>query len=147
MASRPLLMLAGGLGVASLAAKLAYWLTIGRSAPTTLAHAIGVDQGVRGPGALSVAQARLLDVGHSHGTFLTSEFGFVLARQHATTLRALAVALAFGLPLLWLVAGGSRWQPALAAAACGIIGLLVERWLFFAEARHTVRLYHGDPRT
>jgi DMSO reductase anchor subunit len=145
--SRPLLLLAGGLGLASLAAKLAYWFTIGRSAPTTLAHAIGVDQGVRGPGALSVAQARLLDVGHSHGTFLTNEFGFVLARQHATTLRALAVALAFGLPLLWLVAGGSRWQPALAAAGCGIIGLVVERWLFFAEARHTVRLYHGDLRT
>ena len=147
MASRSLLILAVGLGVASLAAKLAYWYTIGKSAPTTLAHAIGVDQGVRGPGALSVAQARLLDVGHSRGTFLTDEFGFVLARQHATTLRAVALMLAFGLPLLWLVAGGPRWQPALAAAACGIIGLLVERWLFFAEARHTVRLYHGDPRT
>ncbi|TMG86212.1 MAG: DMSO reductase [Betaproteobacteria bacterium] len=147
MASRPLLMLAGGLGVASLAAKLAYWYTIAKSAPTTLAHAIGVDQGVRGPGALSVAQARLLDVGHSHGTFLTNEFGFALARQHATTLRAVAVGLAFALPLLWLVSGGSRWQPALAAAACGIIGLLVERWLFFAEAKHTVRLYHGESRT
>lgn len=147
MASRPLLMLAGGLGVASLAAKLAYWYTIGKSAPTTLAHAIGVDQGVRGPGATSVAQARLLDVGHSRGTFLTDEFGFVLARRHATTLRAIALALGFGLPLLWLVAAGPRWQPALVVAACGIIGLLVERWLFFAEARHTVRLYHGDPRT
>jgi len=147
MASRPLLMLAGGLGVASLAAKLAYWYTIAKSAPTTLAHAIGVDQGVRGPGALSVAQARLLDVGHSHGTFLTNEFGFALARQHATTLRAVAVGLAFALPLLWLVSGGSRWQPALAAAGCGIIGLLVERWLFFAEAKHTVRLYHGETRT
>ena len=145
--SRSLLVLAAGLGVASLAAKLAYWYTIGKSAPTTLAHAIGVDQGVRGPGALSVAQARLLDVGHSRGTFLTDEFGFVLARQHATTLRAVALMLAFGLPLLWLVAGRPRWQLALAAAACGIIGLLVERWLFFAEAKHTVRLYHGETRT
>jgi DMSO reductase anchor subunit len=26
-------------------------------------------------------------------------------------------------------------------------GLLVERWLFFAEARHVVRLYQGDQRT
>src|SRR5258708_3655104 len=83
----------GSAGVASLAAKLAYWYTIGRSAPTTMAHAIGVDQGVRGPGALSVAHARLLDVGHSHGTFLTDEFGFVLARRHATTLRAVALVL------------------------------------------------------
>ena len=26
-------------------------------------------------------------------------------------------------------------------------GLFAERWLFFAEARHTVRLYHGEART
>ena len=39
-----------------------------------------------------------------------------------------------------------RWC-ALATAVFCIIGVLAERWLFFAEARHTVRLYHGDPRT
>jgi DMSO reductase anchor subunit len=27
------------------------------------------------------------------------------------------------------------------AALAGFAGLLVERWLFFAEARHTVNLY------
>ena len=102
---------------------------------------------MRGPGALSVAQARLLDVGHSHGTFLTDEFGFVVARRHARTLRGAALALGFGLPLAALAAAASRWQIALAAALCCIMGLLVERWLFFAEAKHTVRLYHGDPRT
>ena len=26
-------------------------------------------------------------------------------------------------------------------------GLLLERWLFFAEARHVVRLYQGEQRT
>jgi DMSO reductase anchor subunit len=142
-----LLALAGALGLAALAAKLAYWYAIGRGAPTTLAQAIGVEQGVRGPGATSVAKARLLDVGHSRGTFLTDEFGFELARRHATMLRAVALALAFGVPLPWLLAGMAHWQAALVPAACGIIGLLVERWLFFAEAKHTVRLYHGDSRT
>ena len=34
----------------------------------------------------------------------------------------------------------------LAAMVC-LAGLLAERWLFFAEAQHTVRLYHGAPRT
>jgi len=143
----PLLVLAGALGLAALAAKLAYWYAIGRGAPTTLEQAIVVAQGVRGPGAPSVAQARLLDVGHSRGTFLTDEFGFALARRHATVLRVIALILAFGVPLPWLLAGMSHWQPALVPAACCIIGLLVERWLFFAEAKHTVRLYHGDPRT
>jgi DMSO reductase anchor subunit len=142
------LVLAGVLGFAALAAKLAYWHAIGDDtrAPT-LSRAIGVQEGVHGPGPVSIAHARLLDVGHSHGTFLTREFGFALAQRHARALRGVALALGFGLPLAWLVTGITRWQPVLAAAACCIIGLLVERWLFFAEARHTVRLYHGDPRT
>jgi sulfite dehydrogenase (quinone) subunit SoeC len=142
------LVLAAGLGVVALAAKLGYWRSIGEAATAlTLERAIGVQEGVRGPGPISLAHARLLDVGHSHGTFLSSEFGFAVARRHARFLRGAALALGFGVPLLWLVTGMARWQLALAAAACCIIGLLIERWLFFAEAKHTVRLYHGDPRT
>jgi DMSO reductase anchor subunit len=149
--ARSLLVLTLGIGLAALIAKLAYWYSISERAASaknapTLERAIGVEQGVHGPG-MTVARARLLDVGHSHGTFLTEEFGFVLARRYATLLRGAALALGFGLPLIWLLTGPARWQVGLAAAACGIIGLLAERWLFFAEARHTVRLYHGDPRT
>jgi hypothetical protein len=33
-----------------------------------------------------------------------------------------------------------------ALAAC-LAGFAAERWLFFAEARHTVRLFHGDRST
>ncbi|NND00641.1 MAG: hypothetical protein HKN85_10710, partial [Gammaproteobacteria bacterium] len=29
------------------------------------------------------------------------------------------------------------------AAGCLYLGLLLERWLFFVEARHVVRLYYG----
>ena len=136
------------IGIVALASKLGYWLAIAdERAAATLERAIGVAQGVSPPGPISVAHARLLDVGHSHGTFLTHEFGFVLAREHARALRIAAVALGFALPLAWLLAGPLEVQAALAAAVLCIIGLLTERWLFFAEARHTVRLYHGDPRT
>lgn len=144
----PFFVLAGILGLAALAAKLAYWQAIDQaSAAPTLERAIGVKEGVHGPGPISVAQARLLAVGHSHGTFLTREFGFLVAQQHARALRGAVLVLGFALPLAWLIAGVARWQLALAAAACCIIGVLIERWLFFAEAKHTVRLYHGDPRT
>ena len=150
--SAPFPILAGVLGALSLVAKLGYWHAIGErgagsAAAPTLERAIGVAEGVHGPGPASVMHARLLEVGHSHGTFLTREFGFELARRHASALRGVALALGFGLPLAWLASGVQRWQLGLAAALCGIIGLLAERWLFFAEARHTVRLYHGDPRT
>jgi len=143
----PFVWLAAGFGSAALIVKLGYWRAVddGSAAPT-LERAIGVREGVRPPG-VSVARARLFDVGHSHGTFLTNEFGFTLARRHATALRGAALALAFGLPALGISAGARG--PAVATALAGfcIIGLLAERWLFFAEARHTVRLYHGDART
>ena len=32
------------------------------------------------------------------------------------------------------------------AAISAMLGLVVERWLFFAEARHVVNLYHGAQR-
>jgi len=143
----PFVWLAACIGVAALSAKLVYWRAIrDDSAAPTLERAIGVREGVRAPG-VSVAQARLFDVGHSHGTFLTNEFGFTLARQHATLIRGAALALAFGLPALVIIAGARGALLAALVAGCCIIGLLAERWLFFAEARHTVRLYHGDART
>jgi DMSO reductase anchor subunit len=93
-----------------------------------------------------VAQARLFDVGHSHRTFLTDEFVFRVARKHTSTLRIVALVLTFAVPALWLMAGRVNMGVALVVAVLCLLGLLAERWLFFAEARHTVRLYHGDAR-
>ncbi len=33
---------------------------------------------------------------------------------------------------------------AVAAALSGSLGVAIERWLFFAEARHSVTLYYGQ---
>lgn len=141
--------LAAVLGVAALVAKLGYWhhgSDRGGKSALTLEQAIGVPQGVRPPG-ISVAQARLFDAGHTQRTFLTDEFVFRLARQHAQAVRGAALALGFGIPLLWLATGPRHWAAAASVAMLALVGLLAERWLFFADARHTVRLYHGDART
>src|SRR5215470_6111309 len=143
----PFAWLAGGIGLAALLGKVGYWRAATDDATAlTLERAIGVREGVHPPG-VTIAQARLLDAGHSHGTFLTEEFGFSLARQYAKSLRIVALAFGFGLPAAWILAPGGGGVRMIAAAAFCIIGLLTERWLFFAEARHTVRLYHGDNRT
>jgi DMSO reductase anchor subunit len=140
--------LAGVLGVAALIAKIGHWRAVNAGAPNapTLERAIGVKEGVRPPG-MTVARARLFDVGHSHGTFLTEEFGFVLARRNAVALRAGAVTAGFVLPATWIVYGAASAPTAWLAAIACLAGMLAERWLFFAEAQHTVRLYHGAPRT
>jgi DMSO reductase anchor subunit len=53
--------------------------------------------------------------------------------------------LAFLIPFLLLLSGSPDLS--ILATVLTIGGLLIERWLFFAEARHVVRLYHGDQRT
>ena len=93
---------------------------------------------------MTAARAKLLDAGHTHGTFLTHEFVFRFGREQATLLRGLFFALSLLLPTIVVGAGvGDPLILALTAVAC-LAGLLVERWLFFAEAQHVVRLYHGQ---
>lgn len=144
--------LAIALGTAALIAKVGHWgaTRLGEARAPTIERAIGVSEyagkSARTAG-MTVARARLFDVGHSHGTFLTNEFGFALARRHAIALRAIALTAGFVLPVAWIASGAASASAAALAAMVCLSGLLAERWLFFAEAQHTVRLYHGAPRT
>lgn len=133
----------------AMAAKVEYWVFLRRGiGALTLERAIGVAEGVRPPGpARSVMAARLLDAGHSRGTFLTREFMTLVDPGRRAAVRALALGAGFVLPLLLLVLAPRNAAAAVLALAACLLGLLAERWLFFAEARHTVRLYHGDART
>ncbi len=117
--------------------KYSHWKAFAGRRPQAIeaARAVGVS-----------GTARLLDAGHTGPTFLTREFGFELDRARATGLRWGALVLAFALPALliaWPERGGEAWLGVVAAGCC-LAGLLVERWLFFAEAEHVVRLYHGS---
>jgi DMSO reductase anchor subunit len=74
--------------------------------------------------------------------------GFSVARRHAAKLRRYACLLGFaGASLMtllaWLSSGVLAAGLALLAALSGLAGVLIERWLFFAEATHTVTLYYG----
>jgi DMSO reductase anchor subunit len=98
--------------------------------------------------ALAGGQVRSIEWPHTEENYLLKEMGYRVARKHAEKLRALAQLLAFGLPLaataLALAStGGIAKLASVAAVLAQAPGILVERWLFFAEARHTVRLYYG----
>jgi DMSO reductase anchor subunit len=117
-----------------------YWLTIDTtSAPSTVASATLL--GRRG-------KVRMLEPPHIEENYLLKEMGFRIARKHRVRLRRVARLAGFGLPvlssflalLLGGVGGGIAAGLAVASAA---VGLVVERWLFFAEAKHTVMLYYG----
>jgi sulfite dehydrogenase (quinone) subunit SoeC len=67
---------------------------------------------------------------------------FVVGRKHAAKLRVIAAALAFVLPVLFLLLPFHHLF-ALVAAVSHVAGVVVARWLFFAEAEHVLGLYYG----
>jgi DMSO reductase anchor subunit len=132
--------------LALLAVALATWLkerywrfidtTAARSTPET---AIGL---------LGRGKVRALDRPHTEQNYLLREMGFAIARKHAEKLRRIALILGFAAPLLLTLAaalvGGPVGKLASVLAVLSVMaGVLAERWLFFAEARHTVTLYYG----
>jgi DMSO reductase anchor subunit len=97
---------------------------------------------------LAGGTVRTLEWPHTEENYLLKEMGFRIARKHSARLRRITQGLAFGLPMLLLTAALAFPWPisailAVLAAVSQLAGMLVERWLFFAEAKHTVTLYYG----
>ena len=94
-----------------------------------------------------IGKVKLLERPHMTGNYLTQEMGYRVARKHQQVLWRLALLLGLAIPLVLLalsvaVPGGRDVLSALAALS-HVAGLIVERWLFFATARHAVSLYYG----
>lgn len=120
------------------ALKSAYWSAIDGAAPgLTAADATGLRGGA----------VRLFEAPHTEENYLLKEMGYRIARKHAKRLRRIALTAGFALPFLLtaaaLLLGVVAIPATLLAALLGTAGVLVERWLFFAEAKHTVTLYYG----
>ncbi|MCP5397120.1 MAG: dimethyl sulfoxide reductase anchor subunit [Sphingomonadaceae bacterium] len=135
-------MAALGLLVAALLVKLAYWARIhGGRVTSTAGSATGL--GHLGKVTMSASP-------HDTDNYLLREMGFRVARKHAAKLRPIAIVAGFLLPFALIalthsIVGGNAAVLALALAwlLCQV-GLYVERWLFFAEAKHAVTLYYGE---
>ena len=134
-------MLACLLGIAALLLKRAYWQAIDAPKPPgtpTIESATGLG---------SIGRTRPLDPPHTEQNWLLREMGYRIARKHRDRLRPMVLA-GFALPLpLALVAAilGGPFGAVLMvlAAITALAALLVERWLMFAEATHTVTLYYS----
>ena len=88
---------------------------------------------------------RLLESPHSGASYLTDEMGFRIARKHSARLNLIAVVSGLVIPGALVVIAWSGHHPAfwlIAGMPFLFTGLIIERWLFFAEARHLVTLYY-----
>lgn len=85
-----------------------------------------------------------MSMGMSAGSFNTREFFHGLADGALRRVRLLALVLGFLVPLLlaawgWRSGSVAPWGAAVLVQAAG---LLAERWMFFAQARHPQNLYY-----
>lgn len=92
-----------------------------------------------------LGKVRLLERPHMGENYLTREMGFRVARKHARKLRLISFALGLVLPALLLLVMGASGMVffGIVALLSHLAGVLTERWLFFAEARHAVSVYYG----
>jgi DMSO reductase anchor subunit len=117
--------------------KWRYWEAIDHTPlPLTRGDAVGLPQ----------RDVALFERPITESNYVTREMAFVLARKHAGRLRTLALVLLVVVPVGCAALGVAivAMQPLLLpmAASCALLGALVERWLFFAQARHLVTLYY-----
>jgi DMSO reductase anchor subunit len=78
------------------------------------------------------------------GTFNTREFFHGASKRKYKSVKWMFLALAFPLPLILLSIGLAAQLPGLLLAAFLLqyVGLLMERWFFFAQANHPQNLYY-----
>lgn len=124
----PLLALAG-------VAQAFAWLTGDsrlKTSGTTLASATGLQGG----------KIRAFEPPHTGTNYLLREFVHVVGRKHSRNLRVIALTLGFVLPIVLLLLPFNHVLAGVAVVT-HLAGVLVARWLFFAEAEHVVGLYYG----
>jgi len=97
---------------------------------------------------LAGGRLRSIEWPHTQQNYVLKEMGYRVARKHSAALRLFVQLCAFAIPLgataaAFAIGGGAAKIAAVLAALAQAPGILVERWLFFAEARHTVTLYYG----
>lgn len=127
--------------LAAFGLKVLYWRAIDRPDERATPE--------RATGLEALGEVRMTEPPHTQSNYLLHEMGFQVARQHRSKLRHLALGFGLGgagvLTLFALAAPGMlALLFAVPGLLAGLVAIAIERWLFFAEATHTVSLYYGE---
>ena len=90
-------------------------------------------------GLTDFGKAKPFEPAHSQKNYLQREMGYDLDPKRRMLMRWLALGCGFIIPAAMLYIG-LPLAPLITLICLG--GMMAERWLFFAEAEHVVRLYY-----
>ena len=130
------------LGAVAGLAKILYWWSI----DSTQSHSNTSTATGLGSSKKSVS---MLDAPTTSETFIMREMGFAIARKHSRRLRLITILTLSIIPIIIIflmtqpIALVSPMVLGIIAILFSYFGTIIERWLFFAEAKHVAMLYYG----
>ena len=92
----------------------------------------------------TIGKVKLFEAPHTGTNYLLKEMVYVIGRKHSIKLRMLGLILNAAIPLILVLSIPTSYILIAIAALIHIGGAMMLRWLFFAEAEHTVGLYYGE---
>jgi DMSO reductase anchor subunit len=94
----------------------------------------------------NIGKVHVLEKPHTSENYLQQEMGYKIARKHAEKLRQIVLITLFILPIILIgltfLLPANAFMLTLVSVATVTIGISIERWLFFAEAKHVVMNYY-----
>lgn len=94
-----------------------------------------------------LGKVRLLESPHSGTNYLLKEMVFHIGRKHAQKLRLIALVCLGPVPMLIILLLPQQIIASIMATSIHLLGAVVSRWLFFAQAEHVVGLYYDQHKT
>lgn len=91
----------------------------------------------------AIGKVRMYESAHTARNYVMDEMIYRVGRKHAEKLRMMALVLIGALPAVMLIALPAGHLVSAAALVLHLVGIVIGRWLFFAEARHVVGFYYG----
>ena len=127
--------------LAGLIVKIMYWQSIALASPRSTAESA--------TGLGDMGKVKLFEAPHQGDNYLMTEMGFRIARKHAARLKRLVILWGFVFPIIAILLtrysdGAITIGLLTISVLTAAIGLIAERYLFFAEAKHSVTLYYGE---
>ena len=85
---------------------------------------------------------RAFDAAHTNRNYLLNEMVYKVARKHAVKIRYISFFAAFVLPMSLILIFPGNFSVSVLILASHLVGIYFSRWLFFAEAKHSVSFYY-----
>ena len=88
-------------------------------------------------------EIRSFDLAHTSRNYLLNEMVYKVARKHAIKIRYISFFSAFVLPMSLVLLFPSNFSVSVLVIGIHSVGIYFSRWLFFAEAKHSVSFYYN----